>query len=627
MNHLLNLVGLATGLALYAMLLAMVLIGHHAPESTDPLPLATAILGVLWNLCSLSVYVLPRVGLDAAVAPMAALGFVALGFLPAVVVHSVVRGERGARPRRISVGLPALAYAASASAAVLQVLELWALRPVPSAMAMRLLTWSFIGLMVPLALVTRRQPGARRALWAASLAAFAVSAFHLSQFQEVGNAWPVELAGHHASIPLAVAILYQDFPFALADIFLKRALLLIGLVAAAFMGLTLGGVTLDTPPTRLGLLAMCSVLTALAYPAFRRGASWFVDRILLARPDYRLLEASMARRLQGRDSINEVLDEVRASVARALSASASDCSPLAESSSMAVEPLVDAQTPPLVRLLVPTSEPPSYVMTFRLTGGRRILSDDSAALSAIAVLAARRIDGIRLTLERYDRALREQEVVTLATEAELRALRAQLNPHFLFNALTTIGHLIQTAPDRALGTLMRLTTLLRAVLRSEGQYTTLGRELDLVETYLEIERARFEDRLRVTVDVAADVRDIRVPSLVLQPIVENAVKHGIAPRRAGGELIISASIDGPLDGGKEQLLLRVADTGDGVGADALARGRQHGVGLNNVERRLACCYGTAATLSIVSTPGRGTIAELRMPVDPPPMLADQKKAG
>ena len=101
-------------------------------------------------------------------------------------------------------------------------------------------------------------------------------------------------------------------------------------------------------------------------------------------------------------------------------------------------------------------------------------SDSCAALEAIAVLVGRRIDAIHLVQERYARELREQEIGKLATEAELRALRAQINPHFLFNALTTIGYLIQTAPSRALDTLMRLTALLRGVLRSEGEFTTLG---------------------------------------------------------------------------------------------------------------------------------------------------------
>src|SRR5205085_7448824 len=101
-----------------------------------------------------------------------------------------------------------------------------------------------------------------------------------------------------------------------------------------------------------------------------------------------------------------------------------------------------------------------------------------------------------------------------------------------------IGFLIQTAPPRALQTLLRLTSLLRAVLRSEGAFTTLGRELDVIEAYLDIERARFEQRLRVSIDVPVRLRHIRLPPLVLQPLVENAVKHGVAPRVAGGDVTI-----------------------------------------------------------------------------------------
>jgi LytS/YehU family sensor histidine kinase len=123
----------------------------------------------------------------------------------------------------------------------------------------------------------------------------------------------------------------------------------------------------------------------------------------------------------------------------------------------------------------------------------------------------------------------------------LRALRAQINPHFLFNALTTVGYLIQTAPDRALETLMRLTTLLRGVLRhSDGEFSTLGEEIDLIESYLDIEQARFEERLRVMVDVPARLRALRIPALLIQSLVENAIKHGITPQRGGGEVVILA---------------------------------------------------------------------------------------
>jgi two-component system LytT family sensor kinase len=271
---------------------------------------------------------------------------------------------------------------------------------------------------------------------------------------------------------------------------------------------------------------------------------------------------------------------------------------------------------PLAALVVlPTTDAPRFVILVSgLSGGRRILSDDRATLEAISVVVARRIDAIRITDERYEREIREQEMGKLASQAELRALRAQMNPHFLFNALTTIGYLIQTAPTRALDTLMQLTSLLRAVLRSEGDFTTLGRELDVIESYLEIERARFEQRLRIVIDVPASLRMIRVPPLVLQPLVENAVKHGIAPLRAGGEVRVRATIEGSGDHTRS-LLLVVQDTGAGATEEALRRGREAGVGLRNVERRLAGQYGAEASLTVHSLAGQGTTVEIRIPPD------------
>jgi LytS/YehU family sensor histidine kinase len=266
-------------------------------------------------------------------------------------------------------------------------------------------------------------------------------------------------------------------------------------------------------------------------------------------------------------------------------------------------------------VIVPTSEPPYYAITIaNLTGGRRLLSDDLVALEAIAILVARRLDGIRLTAERYEREIREGEIDKLVTEAELRALRAQINPHFLFNALTTIGYLIQAAPTRALQTLMRLTSLLRAVLRSEGELTTLGRELELVEAYLDIERARFEERLDVTIDVPPSLRHICLPPLVLQPLVENAVKHGIAKKQVGGQVVVTGRLD-PFASDPPRLVLSVRDTGAGSTDDALTRGRDAGVGLRNIERRLEFQYGPAASFSISSTPDVGTIVEVRVPVE------------
>ena len=161
---------------------------------------------------------------------------------------------------------------------------------------MRLLTYVFVALVVPVARGGAASAGRRRAVWIAALAAFAVSAMHLAQLHTGRDPWPVELLGHHASIPLALAILYQDYPFALADLFLKRALMLTALVAAAFVGV----VTLGVPgagagsvgPRDVGLLVTFWVATALIYPWLHRAIGWFVDAVVLGRPDYRSLRAT-----------------------------------------------------------------------------------------------------------------------------------------------------------------------------------------------------------------------------------------------------------------------------------------------------------------------------------------------
>jgi two-component system, LytTR family, sensor kinase len=251
-----------------------------------------------------------------------------------------------------------------------------------------------------------------------------------------------------------------------------------------------------------------------------------------------------------------------------------------------------------------TAEAPYYLLIVgQLAGGRRLLSDDIAMLERVALIVARRIDALRLTGERYERMLQEREIRTLATEAELRALRAQINPHFLFNALTTIGYLIQQTPPRALKTLLDLTTLLRSVLRSEGEFTTLGRERELIECYLKIERERFEERLTFTLDIPDHLVHVPVPSLIVQPLVENAVKHGIAGTRDGGTVTVSATLD-------NDLRIVVRNTGAPLGTTAASG---PGVGLENVRRRLHHYYGDEASFTVVRDESGATVAELRLP--------------
>lgn len=622
MGALFNLIGIGIGVALYAMLLWMVLTAdrHHsgpAQSRFDPLLLATALLGLVWNLCTLPVYEMIKMGAAGPVPILTAAGFTALGFLPAVVVQSVLR-RRGGRPRdRVSSAIVCVAYAASGAAAVLHGFALLTGGQLPSAVGMRLLTYTFLALAAPLALVTRGQQSERRALWAAALAIFAVSGLHLSQFHQSASSWPVELLGHHASLPLVVAILYQDFPFALADIFLKRALTLVMLAGTAFLALiSIADLGASGDPFlsswSVGLTVGFWVATALLYPAFRAASAWFVDAVILRRPDYGHLRTALGAALQSHDRVPDVLDEVCQRLAPALSARHVVWSDVGAGAPAPAQR--DSTSAEGATIEVPVAEPPHYQIAVRqLTGGRRLLFDDRTFLEAAASLAGRRIDAIRITSERYARELREQEMAALATQAELRALRSQINPHFLFNALTTIGFLIQTAPARALDTLMRLTSLLRGVLRSEGEMATLGRELELIAAYLDIEHARFEERLRVTIDVPGELRHLRIPALLVQPIVENAVKHGIAPERRGGDVLLRASLDNTT--GTSMLVITVRDSGAGASDADLRRGREAGVGLKNVARRLAVQYRDAATLSVASARGAGTTVVLRIPAE------------
>lgn len=594
---LLNIVGFATGTALYAMLLVLVLRRrpHGQSGRRDWLPLATALLGLVWNLGELAAYGLPRLGLLSDSIPLSAVSFPALGFLAAVVVHSVARDLGGGR------SVVGLAYAMAGLAAVLHGATMVTGSTTTSTLAFQLLTACFTLLIVPLGLLTRAQAHARRALWVLALVLFAVSATHLGSFHTQQDSWWMQLLGHHAAIPLAFAILYQNYRFALGDLFLKRALTLLTVVTLTLVGFSAASRLPDGAAAQ-GVMLGLWVGTALLTPWLRQQVTVFVDRVLLGRVDYAVLRTTLAREVADQASVAGVMDAVAGALTLALNARR-----VSWTESMPGPLSADTDT------VVPTTDPPVIAIQLgELTGGRRLLSDDIALVEAVVGIAARRIDAIRLTLERYEVQLREEEMQKLAAEAELRALRAQINPHFLFNALTTIGYLIETAPPRALRTLLRLTGLLRGVLRPEGEFTTLGRELELVEHYLDIEHERFEERLRVRIDVPAELRTVPLPALVLQPLVENAIKHGVAPSVQGGEVTITAR---RLEAPPAMLALTVRNTGKPLGPD-IGQGDGH-VGLANVERRLAGHYGTQATLSLTADATQATVAEIRLPLSLP----------
>jgi hypothetical protein len=593
----LNLVGFATGTVLYAMLLVLVRGSGDSERRSSSLPLATAVLGLTWNIGEMAAYVLPRLGLFEDSIGLWAASFPALGLLAAVVVHSVATEF----PK--GVGVTVVAYASSATASVLHAQTVITGDPAASSLAFILLTISYGLIIIALAVLTSGQANGPRVLWLLALALFAVSASHLGRAHSDDESWVVELIGHHAAIPLAFAILYQDYRFALADLFLKRALTLLALVAIAFTGYSLVA-TLPAGPLAAAVLLGLWVTTAVIVPWLHARVVRFVDASLLGRMDYGVLTVEISNAVAGEETTEGVLDAVCLRLRSALNAKRVWWTDGVEME--ADEPGATAQA------LLPNAEQPRYLIHIgELTGGRRLLSDDLGLLNAVVAIAARRIDQLRLTTERYETKLREEEMLKLTAEAELKALRAQVNPHFLFNALTTVGYLIDTAPPRALSTLLQLTALLRSGLRSDGEFTTLGREVDLVEHYLNIERERFEERLAIRIEVPASVRECRIPSLLLQPLVENAITHGVSPSLAGGMVEISAAV---CDAAVPQLCLTVRNSGAPLTV-ALEWARDEHLGVDNVERRLAGYFGDAATFTLGVDGDGFTVAQVILPFE------------
>ncbi|MDD5249582.1 MAG: histidine kinase [Rhodocyclaceae bacterium] len=203
---------------------------------------------------------------------------------------------------------------------------------------------------------------------------------------------------------------------------------------------------------------------------------------------------------------------------------------------------------------------------------------------------------------RAERLLRaEQE--SLATHAELARLQAQIEPHFLFNTLSNVVGLIDTDPAAARTMLIDLTALLRTVLaRTRRREVSLGEELDLLRAYLGIMAVRMGERLSWRIDATADILAARLPPLLVQPLVENAIRHGLEPQPAGGSLAVNCRREDAC------LVIEVADSGGGFAATD-----GNGVGLANVRERLRACYGERASLALESSAGGGISARLSLP--------------
>lgn len=612
---LVNWLGFLVGVALFSLLGAMVIRHKGGPGTSGSrlLLLTTALLGLIWNLSELIVFVLRDFGVAADLSMLTAASYAALGFLPSVVVHSA-QNEEGGGKRIVTFA----AYLLSTVAAALHFYAAMAGTAVPSEKAMLLLTVGAPTFALALVVLYFREKIGKKAIWASALLIFALASLHFVAKNEQAS-WFVELVAHQSSLPLVLVILYQNYRFAFADLFLKRAVSIILLTIVAFGLYTLVAAPLlryhethdRNDVQAVSLILVLWIATALAYPMLHRVAVWLVDKVILHRSDYAELQTGLNAEIEGLDSAESILDAVCSRLSVALTANVSRWETGSAGNRKGREATVDF-TPDTARVTIPTAEEPHYIVELgEFQGGRRLLSDETAMLAAVSLATARRIDALRVDHERCEQEFREQEFSKLAAEAQLTALRAQVNPHFLFNALTTIGYLINASPDKAFQTLLQLTKLLRGVLSKTSEFWTLADEIGLIESYLEIEKARFEERLRVNVDVPQELRATLVPTLILQPLVENAIKHGISDNRLGGEIRIRAAKRPGLNG--ENLVVTVTDSGTGK---PLKTGKgDPGVGLGNITDRLLSHYGQAATFDLRNLDDGWTEARMEFPIE------------
>jgi two-component system LytT family sensor kinase len=207
---------------------------------------------------------------------------------------------------------------------------------------------------------------------------------------------------------------------------------------------------------------------------------------------------------------------------------------------------------------------------------------------------------------RIEHRLEEQEKLLLA--AKIEALASQINPHFLFNTLASISSLIRTQPDTARTMITKLSGILRRLMRSTDHFVTLREELESIDEYLAIEVIRFGPQLRVEKQISPETLDVIVPSMIVQPLIENSIKHGLARKVGGGRITIKTMLR------NGHAVIEVHDDGIGMNVEGLEHARGGGIGLSNVNERLRTIYGANCNLRLTSTPGRGTCASVEIPV-------------
>ena len=603
---LVNTIGHCAGAIIFGILLHLFLLDwRRATGERSALPVIAAGLGLLWNLGSLIGMATAPQG-DPLADGIVAGSFSVLSLLPAVLLHISLRSRHRA--------LWMTGYAVSFAAVLLHIGDVVTNAPRFHYAAILLVTIGF-GVLTTISVAQETLTGPKdgsgpRLAGAMVLFLFAISFVHFESAHDI-KAWSGEAALHHAGIPLALFVLLQDYRFLLLDAFIRFLVNVMLAALAVWVAFEaearfalLSHARQDPFYAGLIFTGACLALSIFAY--LRSRGQRFLTRVvfLRANPEHPVSELrDIAGTVNGEP---EYLAAAAKIIAGFLSARRFEMIPSRHAAGPGPELAIAILNPaawalePWVQALAPLrfSRGDAYLLTLgSRTGGRRYLSEDIEVLERLSTIVCEQLERIR-----------NSEMQALVSQAELRALQAQINPHFLFNALNTLYGTISRENAAARNLVLNLSGLFRYSFAQNPGLIRIEEELVIVRAYLAIEELRLGSKLRSEIEVDDGALQAEVPVLSIQPLVENAIKHGVAARHSPGFVRIRIKRHA------EEISVEISNSGAFHKAADGGSG-SNGVGLDNVRRRLALCYGNENNLEITSANDVTTV-RFTIPVTP-----------
>lgn len=615
-----DLTGFATGLLITGLLLMLTLRAARLP-GTPLTNVVFAVCGLLWSAGGLAETVLLAMGSDHYARPVMislAIHYAGMIWAPIPILGIWLPYAQRDWQKKAARILNLIVYAVNGPLVALLIAgALFTHPPVPLGLVAHIGGLTFTVVLVIAAVLLLRPGSTPHAVYAPSLVVVisgATGALAITMAQHVYRssrelATTLFAVGGHLLLVLCFCVLFLFARFRYADIFIRYAVrIFLAGAFASFLGFTavlhtrVAGRVPASPAEQVLALTMILYAVLLSFTFIDQRIAGAVNHWLFHPPDFRSATQHLGDALRDLDSEDEIARTIETSVKATLQLNEVNLSTLdsrqvafpdGEPAEMDFEWLAPVIIAGHIR----------YVLWIKPGASRpALVTHDINYLREVARLCGNHLDRLRRESEAGEQRSREALLLQQVTEAELRALRAQVNPHFLFNSLNTIADLIVRDPPRAETMTLRLAAVFRHVMaHSARPLTSVHDEMEFLRTYLNIEEVRFGDRLRVEFHVDPVAAALEIPSLILQPLVENALKHGLGPKTGPGRLWISAQLE------TDEICLRVED--DGLGRQSDVRG----LGLTNVSERLRTLYGDRANMTLETRESGGTCVTVRIP--------------